>query len=54
MDNEMLFNMFLGMMEKMNDDELKTALSKSKSLLGPKDYDKLVELIRTKRNLPVD
>ena len=54
MDNEMLLNMFLGMMEKMSDDELKTALDKSKSLLGPKDYDKLVELIREKRNPPVE
>ncbi len=50
MDNENLMKMFLNMMNTMNDKEIDLALNKAKSLLSVNDYEKLVTLIREKRN----
>lgn len=50
MDNETLMKMFLNMMDTMTDKEVETALTKAKTLLSVKDYDKLVQLVEEKRN----
>ena len=50
MDNETLMKMFLNMMETMSDNEIAMALGKAKNLLSAKDYDKLVQVVKEKRN----
>ena len=50
MDNETLMKMFLNMMDTMSDKEVDMALSKAKTLLSAKDYDKLVQIIEEKRS----
>lgn len=50
MDNNTIIQMFLNMMQTMSDNEVATALEKAKTLLSPSDYEKLVELVKSKRN----
>lgn len=50
MDNNTIIQMFLNMMQTMSDNEVNTALEKAKTLLSPNDYEKLVELVKSKRN----
>ncbi len=47
----MVYKMFLNTLSKMNDDELKSTLSKAKNLLSPKDYETLIEMIKKEKNI---
>ena len=49
MNNEMLYQLFLNSLSKMNDAELEKSLLKAKTMLNPNDYEKLVEFIKTER-----
>ena len=49
LNNEMLYQLFLNSLSKMNDDELSKALLKAKSMLNDNDYEKLLDVIRKER-----
>ena len=49
MNNEMIYNLFLSSISKMNDDELNQTLVKAKSLLSEEDYSKLCEIINKQK-----
>lgn len=49
MNNEMIYQMFLSSLSKMNDDELANTLLKAKNMLNESDYEKLLEFIRAER-----
>ena len=48
-NNEMIYSMLLSSIRKMNDDEMKDALSKAKMILGEQDYAKLLQIIEKER-----
>jgi len=50
MDNEMMYKMFVNTLSKMNDEELKNALTKAKNLLNDNDYQTLVNMIEKERS----
>ena len=49
MNNEMLYQLFLNSLSKMNDAELENSLRKAKNMLSENDYAKLLEFIRMER-----
>ena len=49
MNNEMLYQMFLNSLNKMNDEELAKSLLKAKGMLSESDYEKLLQFIRAER-----
>jgi hypothetical protein len=49
MNNEMLYQLFLNSLTKMNDAELEKSLSKAKNMLSDNDYAKLLEVIRMEK-----
>ena len=49
MNNEMLYQLFLNSLSKMNDAELEKSLSKAKNMLSEKDYAKLLEVIKLEK-----
>ena len=49
MNNEMLYQLFLNSLSKMNDEELERSLNKAKNMLSDKDYEKLSEFIRMEK-----
>lgn len=49
MNNEMLYQLFLNSLSKMNDQELASALLKAKTMLNENDYEKLLDVIRTEK-----
>ena len=49
MNNEMLYQLFLNSLSKMNDEELEKSLSKAKNMLSDTDFSKLVEFIRMEK-----
>ncbi len=51
MNNEMMYSLFVNSIKNMNDEELKNALEKTRSMLSEDDYSKLVALIKKERNI---
>lgn len=49
MNNEMLYQLFLNSLSKMNDAELEKSLNKAKNMLNENDYAKLLEFIRLEK-----
>lgn len=49
MNNEMLYQLFLNSLSKMNDEELEKSLSKAKNMLSDSDYEKLLDFIKKKK-----
>lgn len=49
MNNEMLYQLFLNSLSKMNDEELERSLSKAKNMLSDSDYEKLLEFIKKEK-----
>ena len=45
MNNEMLYQLFLNSLTKINDAELEKSLSKAKNMLSDNDYAKLLDVI---------
>ena len=50
MDNEMMYQMFLSTLAKMNDTDLENALKKAKELLSENDYHTLQTMIQKEKN----
>ena len=49
MNNEMLYQLFLNSLSKMNDTELENSLRKAKNMLSENDYAKLLEFIKVEK-----
>lgn len=49
MNNEMLYQLFLNSLSKMNDEELEKSLSKAKNMLSDSDYEKLLDFIKKEK-----
>ncbi len=49
MNNEMLYQLFLNSLNKMNDEELAKSLEKAKLMLSSNDYEKLLEFIKKEK-----
>ncbi len=49
MDNQMMLNMMMGMLEKMSDDEIDSALLRVKGMVSPSDYEKICKIVQEKR-----
>ena len=51
MNNEMMYQIFLNSIKNMSDEEMKGALLKVKGMMSESDYQKLVKLIETEKNI---
>ena len=49
MDNQMMLNMMMGMLEKMSDDEIDSAILRVKGMVSPYDYEKICKIVQEKR-----
>lgn len=49
MNNEMLYQLFLNSLSKMNDTELERSLNKARNMLSDNDYAKLVDFIKSEK-----
>ena len=49
MNNEMMYNLFLNTISKMNDKEMENTLKKAKEILSENDYNKLLKLIEIEK-----
>ena len=47
--HELLYNMFLTTLTRMDEKELKESLDKAKTVLNDKDYEKLLEFIEKEK-----
>ncbi len=50
MNNDMLYQLFLNSLNKMNDEELDKSLAKAKNMLNENDYEKLLEVIKKEKD----
>ena len=49
MNNEMLYQLFLNSLSKMNDTELEKSLAKARTMLSDNDYERLVDFIKKEK-----